>query len=154
MKRSPEESDLLKNFGPSKFSAGGFLGEDPRSPEEIVTVDARALERAGTDRETVARALGEIFDRAREALGAEIEIMPGVRARYYESRGRIPSPFRGEGAFEKGEVAVRGFPGYGEMILTRLSIHLIKTHSFFQGKGQRYRIEPEAAVALAAGLGG
>lgn len=153
MKRSPDESDLLGNFGPSKFSAGGFLGSDHRAPEEIVAEDARVLERAGVDAAAAARALESVFDRARAAQGAEVEIMAGVTARYYESRGRIPSPFRGEGLFEKGEVVARGLPGSGEVVITRLSIHLIARHGFFQGRGQRYRIEPEAAAALAAGLG-
>ena len=154
MKRSPDESSLLGNFGPSKFSAGGFLGTDSRAPGEIVAEDARVLERAGIDADAAARALESVFDRARAALGADIEVMAGVTARYYESRGRIPSPFRGEGLVEKGEVVVRGLPGAGEIVITRLSIHLIARHGFFQGRGQRYRIEPEAAVALAAGTGG
>lgn len=154
MKRSPDESNLFGNFGPSKFSAGGFLGSDPRDPEEIVAEDARVLERAGIDAAAAARALEAVFDRARAAMGAGVEVMAGVTAHYYESRGKIPSPFRGEGLFEKGEVVVRGLPGAGEIVITRLSIHLIARHGFFQGRGQRYRIEPEAAAALAAGLRG
>lgn len=153
MKQSPEEARLLENFGPSKFSAEGFLGTDTRSPAEMVTDDARILEGAGTDAASVARALGDVYDRVRAAGGAEITLLPGVTARYFEARGRVPSPFRGEGLFEKGEVTVSGLPGGGELIITRLSIHLIARHGFFQGRGQRYRIEPDQAAALAAGIG-
>lgn len=149
MKRTPEESEILKNFTPSKFSGDGFLGTDLRTPQEIIVEDALELERAGIDAAAIGNALGVLFDRARQAMGAMIEIMPGVTARYHESRGVIPSPFRGEGSFEKGEVAVSGLPGFGDVILTRLSIHLIERHGFFQGRGQRYRIEPGAALMLA-----
>jgi hypothetical protein len=153
MKRSPEESDMLDNFGPSKFSGDGFLGTDRRTPQEIVNADAIELERAGMDAAALGRALGVIFDRVRQAMGAPVEIMPGVTACYHESRGVIPSPFRGEGTFEKGEVAVSGLPGFGDVVMTRLSIHLIERHGFFQGRGQRYRIEPAAAILLARASG-
>lgn len=153
MKQSPEESALLDNFGPSKFSGDGFLGTDQRTPQEIVIDDALELERAGMDAAVIGRSLGVFFDRVRQAMGVPVEIMPGVTASYHESRGVIPSPFRGEGTFEKGEVAVNGLPGFGDVILTRLSIHLIERHGFFQGRGQRYRIEPAAALMLARASG-
>jgi len=62
--------------------------------------------------------------------------------------GKIPSPFTGEGVFRKGEVVIKNRTTGDKMVLTPLSIHLIKAHGFFQGKGSGYRIEPDIAAAL------
>ncbi|MBN1309512.1 MAG: hypothetical protein JXA18_16450 [Chitinispirillaceae bacterium] len=149
MKQSPREQEQTKLFGPSKFSAGGFLGNDPRQPEEIIAADTAALESLGVDRETVAALLAAAFDKAEAALGDVVELKPGVVAVHYEARGKIPSPFRGDGVFQKGEVVVTDRNSGITLYVTRLGIGMIRNHGFFQGRGSRYRIEPEDAVRLA-----
>jgi hypothetical protein len=82
-----------------------------------------------------------VFDTAREAFGGEVDIKDGVTATFHESMGRIPSPFRGEGVFEKGETTVH-VNGTPKLRITRLGLHLIRNHLFFQGEGSPYRIDP------------
>lgn len=148
MKHAPQYSDLNNNFRPSKFSAGGFLGDDARTVEEIISADEYILNKSGIPAEIIADSLSEIYDRAVNSQGQSIVIRPGIFAAYYESRGSIPCPFRGHGAFEKGEVVLSDKNSGKEIIITRLAIHLIKEHKFFQGTGSRFRIDPSTAVEM------
>ena len=147
MKHSPGDGKLYDNLRPSKFSGEGFLGIDERDVEEIISADSRILENKGITPGEITSALKEAFEAAEIAMGAEIEIRPGVRASYFDSRGRIPSPFRGDGTFSKGEVVLKDDSGR-EAVITRLSINLIEKHGFFQGRGSRYRTEPEILAEM------
>lgn len=148
MKKSPSEYELMRGLHPSKFSAQGFLGSDRRPIDEIVSEDLWVLERHHVSKEALVQALRHAYDTAQKALGAEVFIHAGVTAIFYESMGRIPSPFRGDGVFEKGEAVVKDVDGGHSIIITRLAIHLIEKHGFFQGKGSRYRIDPLAAIKM------
>ena len=148
MKRSPGEEQILTNLGPSKFSGEGFLGDDNRSLEEVIASDLRALEASGLTNKQLVEALRDVYDRAIEAYGAAIEIAPDVTAAYYESRGKIPCPFRGHGAFEKGEVVLMDLSTDQSLSITSLSIHLIERHDFFQGIGAPYRIDPKMVAEM------
>jgi hypothetical protein len=148
MKRSPEEQRQLERLLPSRFSGPGFLGADKRPLEEIVLADLRECRALGVEPEGLARGLNRALQKARAGLGARVELCPGVTAVYHESRGRVPSPFRGDGTFEKGEAVVTLSDAGKRLKLTALGIHLIARHGFFQGRGAPYRIEPAAAHRL------
>lgn len=147
MKETPEDKALEARLGASKFSGEGFLGTDHRTVDQIVAADLRTLERLGVTKDQLLAALRGIYAQARAELGGEVEIRPGVVAVAHESMGRIPSPFRGDGVFEKGDVVVAAKTGAG-FILTALGLALIEKHDFFQGHGSRYRIDPAAAAEL------
>jgi hypothetical protein len=148
MKQSPFEKDLTLNLNPSKFSAQGFLGTDTRPVDEIVNEDMAVLERHRVSKEMLVQALSEVYEMAQKVFGAEVLIRTGVTAVFHESMGRVPSPFQGDGVFEKGEVVLKDLQGGEGIIITRLGIHLIEKHGFFQGKGSPYRIDPAAAMSL------
>ena len=148
MKLSPREQEQEKLFGPSKFSGQGFLGDDQRRPEEIIAADRKTLEKLGATCEVVAIGLQTVFDRAEAAMGSAIELGPGVSAAFFEARGKIPSPFRGDGVFQKGEVEVKDVRAGKSIFITRLGINLIRKHCFFQGRGSVYRIEPGDAIKI------
>ena len=152
MKETPEDKSLEDRLGASKFSGEGFLGTDHRTVDQIVADDLRTLDRLGVSKAQLVAALRGVFEQAREALGGEVAVRPGITAVAHESMGRIPSPFRGDGVFEKGDVVVAASSGEG-FILTSLGLALIEKHDFFQGRGSRYRIDPAQAVAL-LGLAG
>lgn len=148
MQETPQDKDLEARMGASKFSGEGFLGTDHRPVDEIVADDLRTLERLGLPPEKLLATLRDAFDLARAAMGGEVEIRPGVVAFAHESMGRIPSPFRGDGVFEKGDVVVADSATGRQIVLTSLGLALIEKHSFFQGRGSRYRIDPAQAAAL------
>lgn len=148
MKQSPREQELMRNLGPSRFSSQGFLGSDPRPVDEIVSEDLASLEQNQVSREALVAALTEAYNKAKEAFGAEVLIRPGLTAVFHESMGRVPSPFQGDGVFEKGQTLVEDVEGGHRIIITRLGIHLIEKHGFFQGRGSPYRIEPHRAMEM------
>jgi hypothetical protein len=135
-------------LGPSKFSKEGFLGTDARTPEEIMTADRETLAGLGLDNKKIAAALRGAYVAAERALGNPVEITPGVNAVHQEARGRIPSPFPEDGAFQKGEAVVSDKSSGVSFCITPLSIGLIEKHGFFQGKGSPYRIEPDIAARV------
>ena len=148
MKETPQEKALDARLSASKFSGEGFLGTDHRPVDEIIIADQRTLARLDVPPEKLLAALRRAFDLARAALGGEVEVHPGVTAFAHEAMGRIPSPFRGDGVFEKGDVVVKNTATGEEIVLTSLGLALIEKHGFFQGHGSRYRIDPERAAAL------
>jgi hypothetical protein len=148
MKQSPRERELHKRLEPSKFSSKGFLGEDQRALEEIIAEDHRMLEQLNITKEQLVNVLKEAYKKAKAGLGTQVNLAPGVTAFHHESRGRIPSPFQGDGVFEKGEAIVTFNDPSDKIVVTALSIHLIEKHDFFQGRGSYYRIEPSSALKL------
>ena len=148
MKETPEDKSLEERLGSSKFSGDGFLGTDHRPVDAIIADDLRTLERLGISREALLAALQNAFTQARAALGGDVELRPFVTAMAHESMGRIPSPFRGDGVFEKGDVVVINSLTGETLLLTSLGLSMIEKHGFFQGHGSRYRIDPERAATL------
>ena len=148
MQETPQDKSLEERMGASKFSGEGFLGTDHRPVDEIIADDLRTLERLGIPPEALLAALRRAFEQARAALGGEVEIRHGVTACAHESMGRIPSPFRGDGVFEKGDVVLTEAASGRRIVLTSLGLALIEKHGFFQGRGSRYRIDPAEAAAL------
>ncbi|MFP4014839.1 MAG: hypothetical protein ACLFVQ_12190, partial [Chitinispirillaceae bacterium] len=99
MEQSSREQDFKSLLGPSKFSAEGFLGEDSREPDQIVADDLRELRSLGVEKSTLVSALRDVYEKARSALGNPVRISEHLTAVHYESRGKIPSPFSGDGLF-------------------------------------------------------
>ena len=147
MKETPQDKALEERLAASKFSAQGFLGTDTRTVDQIVADDLRTLERLALPLPTLHAALADAFAKARNALGAEVPIRPGLAATAHESMGRIPSPFPGDGVFEKGDVLLSSSAGE-QLVLTALGLSMIEKHAFFQGHGSRYRIDPLLAARL------
>jgi hypothetical protein len=148
LKQSPEEETLAQKLRPSKFSAEGFMGRDLRPVDEVIAADRRVLDENGVSIEALAEALTHAYQKAQRALGAEVTIRPGVVAVFHEAMGKIPSPFKGDGVFAKGEAVVTELASGQHIIVTQLGIALIERHHFFQGIGSRYRIDPQTALQL------
>jgi hypothetical protein len=139
---------LADILGPSKFSKDGFLGTDPRSPEEIIAADRETLAGLGIDNKKIAAALRGAYVAAERALGNPVALSEGINAVHHETRGRIPSPFSEDGTFQKGEAVVSEKSSGASFSVTPLSISLIEKHAFFQGKGSPYRIEPDLTARI------
>lgn len=138
----------LEDLRPSSFSSEGFLGKDTRPLEEIVRADVSALKKLGIEKSTLVERLKSVFEAAKNAFGAEIDVSRNITAAYFESRGKIPSPFPEDGLFEKGEVVVHNHRTKESLIITKLGINLIEQHDFFQGLGSRYRMDPKLAKKM------
>lgn len=128
-----------------RIGMGTFLGTDRRKLVEILNEDQGQVHAMGLTHETIAQRLEEITEAAKKALG-EIVILGGrYEVRAEEARGKIPCPWRHPGGlFPKSHIELRDQQTGETLIWTDLSIHLIREHGFYQGKGSPYRIDPEA----------
>jgi len=144
VKQSPEEMRIVDRMARGVLCRDGFLGDDARPLGEIIDTDRSTVQRLGVSNEQLAGRLAEILLAAMSAMGADVEAGRGLRAVYREAMGRIPCPW-GEGVrFPKGEVELTQ-PASGRTLrFSPLSVHLIGEHGFYQGRGSRYRIDPEA----------
>ena len=148
MKETPQDKSLEERLGASKFSGEGFLGTDHRPVDEIIAADLHALRELDIPVSRLVAALRTAFEKARAELGGEVAIRPGVTAIAHESMGRIPSPFQGDGVFEKGDVVVTDSASGEQLVITALGLSMIEKHHFFQGRGSRYRVDPARAARL------
>lgn len=147
MKVSPQEQKITQRMAPGVLCRDGFLGTDRRSLGEILDADRSTLVGLGVPAGRIAQRLGEITSAAMVAYGTPVKVGEGLVASYRESMGRIPSPW-GDGVFPKGEIELTHSPSGRAVRFTPLSVHLIDKHGFFQGRGSRYRLEPDELVEI------
>ena len=85
---------------------------------------------------------------AEAALGNPVRVGEHVQAVSSGAMGPIPCPWGGCGVFAKGETELTDAVGGKTLRFTPLSVHLIRHHGFYQGKGARYRLEPAELARL------
>jgi hypothetical protein len=130
------------------MAEGRFLGSDSRTVEQIVAHDAATLASLGTTCQQMAEVLEKAFLAVRAGLGTSVSLSPTLTGIFHDAMGRVPSPFLGDGVFEKGEAVIVDQATGERLVVTRLSIHLIRAHGFFQGRNSIYRVEPSVAAAM------
>lgn len=151
MKRSPEAKRLEEILRCSRIVAGGFMGKDPRILEEIVEADGAELVRLGFPARKIAARMRELTERGKEGLGTPVRLDDNWEVVVDENRGRTVCPWPHAGSHQKTVTTVRRLDTGRIARWSDLSIHLIEAHTFFQGRGSPFRIEPEALVALLFG---
>lgn len=151
MKQTPQEQAVSARMAPGVLSREGFLGEDRRPLAEILQVDRAALEALGLTAERLADRMEDVLRAAMAAMGEEVPAGPGWAVKFHEAMGRIACPWGGCGVFAKGEAELFEATSPAVLRLAPLSVHLVREHAFFQGRGSRYRLEP-ALLARALGL--
>jgi hypothetical protein len=60
----------------------------------------------------------------------------------YEARGFLACPFE-DGIFRKKVAVVKNLKNNESIMYSDLSIHLLEKHHFLQGKGSKFRLDPE-----------
>lgn len=148
MKRSPSEIKLEKMLRSSKFVAGGFMGNDPRTPEEVIRTDAACLERLGRTSFQIAERMRMFTQKAAAAMGNSIQIEDKFEIRCEEWKGMLICPWPHSGRFAKRLTTCRRLDTGQEIVWSDLNIHFIESHQFFEGKGAAYRLEPEILVQI------
>ncbi|HOD81536.1 MAG: hypothetical protein BWX88_00660 [Planctomycetes bacterium ADurb.Bin126] len=152
MKHIPQERRIVERMVPGVLCLEGFLGSDPRSLSEIIETDRRALEDIGLDCQSVARRLEKVYEIAVANLERPVQVGTDLEAVHLSAMGRIPCPWGGCGLWPKGDVVLTDRTTGRVYRFTALSMHLIGLHGFFQGRGHRYRLEPDE-IARLLGLG-
>jgi len=153
MKRTPEDEKIIERMSPGVLTREGFLGDDRRSLQEILDADRAAVEAMGLTHAEIADALDVACRAAMSGLGSPVHLPgPNRVAEYHEAMGYIASPWPEGRTFPKGEIVLADPAGGESVVFTPLSVHLIREHGFYQGRGSPYRLEP-AKLARLLGLG-
>ena len=148
MKRSPHIQRVVDRMAPGALCRDGFLGADRRPLEDILDTDNSTVVGLGLTHGQIADRLAEVVGAAVAGLGTPVRVGRGLSAAWHEARGRIPCPFPGDGTFPKGQVELTDETSGRTFLFTPLSVHLIARHGFYQGRGSRYRIDPDTLAAL------
>jgi hypothetical protein len=148
MKESPQIQKLEAVLRSSKLVAGGFMGTDRRGLSEIIEADAVQISRLGFTIKQIAARMQEITDIAKATLGNWVDLDDKHRVRVDEAKGIIVCPWPHPGRFAKRVTIVNNIESDENIHWSDLNIHLIAEHSFFEGKGSTFRIEPDILAKI------
>jgi hypothetical protein len=141
MKKAKAAELRRDNFLPGAISADGFLGADKRTVSDIIRTDEAEMERLGLSFEGVAASLGRLMKEGKRHLGGRAVIDRTFSVVVEETRGRLPCPFEDFHSAKSTAVVTRLESGRA-LVFTDLSLHLLATHHFLQGRGSPFRLEP------------
>lgn len=148
MKESPQIKKLEEILRSSKLVAGGFMGQDHRSVSEIIESDLAQVFRLGFTTEQIGKRMREITDAAIAAIGNFIEIDKKLQVKVDEAKGHLVCPWPHPGRFAKRVTTVRVIETNQTIKWSDLNIHLIAEHSFFEGIGSAFRVEPRELIKI------
>lgn len=148
MKKSPSGENLEAFLRSSRLVAGGFMGEDKRSLDEIMDADSLKVSKLGTTVGQLAEAMQRITDIATAGLGTWVKVDDKRQAMVDEAKGSIICPWPHPAQFVKRVTTVRLIESGHSVRWSDLNIHLIAEHSFFEGRGSAFRTEPEKLVSV------
>ena len=142
MKQTPEEKRKRENFLPGKITRDGFLGEDERHIHDIIEDDARRLASMGLTVQGVAETLQRFIQLGKEGLESPVEDQNHIIEVQWQ-RGALPCPFGEAGLHPKIMATIIDRTTQRKLRFSQLSVHLIRKHGFFGGKGSPFRLDPE-----------
>lgn len=148
MKESPQMQKLEQILRSSKLVAGGFMGDDSRSVMEVISADVSQVSKLGYTIEQIAARLQVITDSAKTGLGTWIQIDDKRQAVVEEAKGSLTCPWPHPGRYVKRITTVERVDSGETIRWSDLNIHLIAKHSFFEGRGAAFRIEPEKLITV------
>ena len=147
-KNSPQLQKLEEVLRSSKLVFGGFMGSDTRSVLDVIDADLAKLSKLGITAERIAARMREITDIAKDGLGNWVKIDENRQAMTEEAKGTLVCPWPHPGKFAKRVTTVRLNKSGRTAHWADLNIHLIAEHSFFEGRGSAFRIEPEKLIKI------
>jgi hypothetical protein len=143
LKQSPDLDKIQESLKPGVITLHGFLGSDDRKLIDILIEDNGKVRRLNLTHEVIAARMAELRDAGKKGLGEFISVDPHFDVRVDSVRGKLPSPFGGPGLYRKINTTVKNRKLNKSITYTDLSIHMIKDHGFYEGKGSVFRLEPE-----------
>jgi hypothetical protein len=146
--QSPQDKNLEQTLRSGKLTAGGFLGADARTVDEVIAQDAVTLAALGYSVAQVAARMQELRDMARPALGNWVKVNDTLQVKSEDYKGFIACPWPHGGQFEKRITTAHRLDTNQSASWSDLNIHLIQAHGFFEGRGAFFRIEPQDLIRM------
>ncbi|MFH1371461.1 MAG: hypothetical protein ABII09_09290 [Planctomycetota bacterium] len=148
MKESPQTKKLEEILRSSKLVSGGFMGDDLRGLPEIIDTDTSEVSRLGYTAGQLGSRMQEITNTAIAGLGNWVKIDRHREAKVDEAKGQLVCPWPHPGRFAKRVTTLKLVEPGETVTWSDLNIHLIVEHSFFEGYGSAFRVEPRELVRL------
>jgi hypothetical protein len=148
MKQTPDLVKVQENMRAGQITGPGFLGNDERNLVDIISEDTLKVEELGLTNEIIACKLEMLMHQGEKGFGSPVNVDNTFIVIVEESRGYIPCPFRHGHLSKKVNINVRNLSTRKEIDYTPISIHLIREHGFYQGKGSIYRLDPVETAKL------
>jgi hypothetical protein len=152
MKQSRKDDLIQAQMRPGVITRDGLLGDDTRALRDIIEADEAAVNRLGLSHAVLAARMRELRAAGVRGLGDPVTLDGTFEIRVDAVRGRLPCPFRHPGLYPNELMTVRNLKLGETVIFTRLNIHLIASHGFYEGLGSPYRLDP-ATLARVLGCG-
>ena len=135
-------NDIEKLLEPGELSLDGFLGNDPRSIDEIITADKAEFTRLQISIESIINRLEELEDEGRDIMEREQSVEDRYSIRVRDDRGPMPNPTGGK-ALRKGDITLKDNRSGKSIRYNDLTLLMLKEFGFCSGKGSDYRLDPE-----------
>jgi hypothetical protein len=142
MKMSPNMRKAQENMSPGVITADGFLGDDKRPLQDIITEDEEMMRYRNLDFDETVKFLKDMMEEGRNGLGEPITVDGKWLVQTTEARGHLACPFE-DGIQRKITTVIKNLKNNTTIMFSALSLHLIQKHHFFEGKGSPFRLEPE-----------
>lgn len=142
MKMTPAMAEAQKNMLPGVITEEGFLGDDTIPLSDMIARDEGEMAAAGLSYDDTAEKLEYFLREGQRGLGEPVTVDGQWLIRVVDPRGKLPCPFR-DGFFQKITAEVTRISTGEKLIVTELSVHLLRAHRFIEGRGSPFRLEPQ-----------
>lgn len=141
MKMTPAMTLAQENMKPGVLTEEGFLGDETIPIVDMIARDEGEMRDAGLSFVDTAKKLSYFMEEGQKGLGEPVTIDEKWLIRIVDPRGQLPCPFE-DGLFHKMTAQITRKETNESLVVTDLSIHLLREHHFIEGKGSRFRLEP------------
>ena len=148
MKQSPQMQRLEEVLRSTAIVAGSFMGTDHRSLVEIVDADMGEITRLGYSARQLAARMKQLTEAAVPKLGNWVDFDERIEVCSEDYKGQIVCPWPHPLQMAKRITTARRRDTDESIRWTDLNIHMIEEHSFFEGRGSAFRIEPKKLVSV------
>jgi hypothetical protein len=143
MKLSPNDKLIQDKMKAGVLTADGFLGSDKRNFRDIIAEDMKIVNTFDRSLHEIADRMQYLMEKSFLSYDGSIVVDKDYEVEYKSYRGVLLSPFPRAGRFGKATIKVTNMKNNMSVVWTPLHVHFIRDYGFFEGKGSRFRIEPE-----------
>lgn len=140
--------ELVCNINTRKEEMKRLSGTDSRPVADIISDDDKAVKELGTSHKELTEAMRSLTLKGAEGLGSPVAINEDIAVSSEESRGFLYCPFTCNHKINKRNTILYDKSEDRTIIWSDYNIHLIEEHSFYEGKGAAFRIEPQELYSL------
>lgn len=143
MKLSPTDKIIQDKMKAGVLTADGFLGSDRRNFRDIIAEDMKVVNTFERSLADIANRMQYLMEKSFLSYDGSIVVDKNYEVEYTSYRGVLLSPFPQAGRFGKATIKVTNLKNHMSVVWTPLHVHFIRDYGFFEGKGSKFRIEPE-----------